>query len=217
MTPRQTFTFTGVLGGFAGGQNVIYETANGTFVTLGFQSVNGVESYATVPPSAVQSGDFYLFDGFTSNLPNSGPVEEDTEIVQVTTTAGPITLTAPRIFLFFGPTPAPLPTFDFTYSGFPPGLSSGVQQARISWSPTTTTTNAITIMTTPSFQNGTTMLSIPDLTSLAGFLAPAPSGTKVSWIAEIFASSGQPFPAALIPDKPGQGALVQNAGSYTEP
>jgi hypothetical protein len=126
-------------------------------------------------------------------------------------------MTSPAALAFAGPMPAALPTFNFSYSGFPTGLSTGVQQARISWTPTATTRNSITVTATPNFLNGATSLSVPDLSSLSGFVAPAASGTQVAWIVDVFGNAGQAFPAVVVPSGNGLAALVQNSGTYTQP
>jgi len=100
---------------------------------------------------------------------------------------------------------------------FPAGLSTGVEQARVSWTPTATSRNSITVTATPNFLSGATSLSVPDLSSLSGFLAPAISGTQVAWDVEIFGSAGQAFPAVAIPPANGLAGLVENRGTYTQP
>lgn len=214
--PSQTFTLSGVPAGFVGGPFVEYHTAGGTSIALNFHSANNSASYAIVPGAAAQNGDFYLFSGTALSLPPS-TFHQSMQIIQRTTTGGAVTLTSPAALVFAGPMPAALPSFNFSYSGFPAGLSTGVQQARISWTPTTTTRNSITVTATPNFLNGASGLSVPDLSSLGGFLAPAVSGSQVAWDVDIFGNAGQAFPAVVIPSANGLAGLVENGGTYTQP
>lgn len=215
-TPLQTFTLSGVPAGFVGGPFVEYRTASGTSIALNFQGANNSTSYAIVPGAAAQNGDFYLFIGAALSLPPS-TLHQSMQIIQRTATGGAATLTSPAALMFAGPTPAALPSFNFSYSGFPTGLSTGVQQARISWAPTATSRDSITVTATPNFLNGATSLNVPDLSALSGFLAPAISGTQVAWDVEIFGNAGQAFPAVAIPPANGLAGLVENRGTYTQP
>jgi hypothetical protein len=72
-------------------------------------------------------------------------------------------------------------------------------------------------MATANFQNGATALTIPDLTPLSGFFTPAPSGTKVSWIADIFGGTAQEFIFSVNPPANGSISFVENRGSYIQP
>jgi hypothetical protein len=58
--------------------------------------------------------------------------------------------------------------------------------ALLIWPTGTTSRNIISVIATANFQNGATTLTIPDLTALSGFFAPATSGTQVSWFGDIF-------------------------------
>jgi hypothetical protein len=213
-TSSQILTLNGVPTGFVGGPFVEYHTAGGTSIVLNFQGANDSTSYAVVP--AAENGDFYLFLGIASSLPPS-TLHQSMEIIQRTTTGGAVTMTSPAALAFAGPVPAALPSFNFNYSGFPTGLSTGVQQARISWTPTATARNSNTVTATPNFLNGATSLSVPDLSSLSGFVAPAASGTQVAWNVDVFGNAGQAFPAVAVPSGNGLAALVQNSGTYTQP
>jgi len=72
--------------------------------------------------------------------------------------------------------------------------------------------DSITMTATANYQNGSTAMSIPDLSSLTGFLASVPSGTTVDWTAEY--SQGDPN---LTTPPSGSIQSVSNSGSYTEP
>lgn len=215
-TSLQTFALSGVPAGFLGGPFVEYHTAGGTSIALNFQGANNSTSYAIVPGAAAQDGDFYLFIGIALTLPPS-TLRQSMQIIERTTTSGAVTLTSPTPLVFAGPMPAALPSFNFSYSGFPTGLPTGVQQARISWTPTPTSRDSITVTATPNFLSGATSLSVPDLSSLSGFLAPAISGTQVAWDVEIFGNAGQAFPEVATPPPNGLAGLVENRGTFTQP
>lgn len=192
-----------------------YHTANGAVFSLasGFE-FGQPATYPAVPAAAVQSGDFYLFTTNTSNIP---AFTQQVGTTQTTTSGGgPVTLTLPALWTYSGPTASALPTFTFNYSGFS-GLPAVSYTAFLSWSTGTTSRNIINATATANFQNGATTVTIPDLTSLNGFFAPAPSGTVVSWIAEIDGGTAQQFIFAVNPPSNGSVSFVQNRGSYTEP
>jgi len=117
---------------------------------------------------------------------------------------------------YAGPTAAALPTFNFAYSGFS-GMSNIYQEASIGWTQGqlgqgSLEFNEIMITATANYQNGSTAMSIPDLSNLTGFLAPATSGTTVGWNAGV--SQGGPL---LTSPPSGTIQSVGNSGSYTEP
>jgi hypothetical protein len=90
------------------------------------------------------------------------------------------------------PVGAAFPSFNVNYTSFS-GNSVIADRALISWGQTTSTAYRIGVSATEAFQNGSTDLAIPDLTSIPGFLAPAPSGTAVSWLVSV--SGGSFFPS----------------------
>jgi hypothetical protein len=104
-----------------------------------------------------------------------------------------------------------LPAFDFIYSGFT--QSSEVNEsASISWGLPLTTQIAITA--SANYQNGSTTLAIPDLSAVAGFTAPPPSGTLVVWIGLIEQNDeGAQQAGAVNPMMTG----VENSGFYMVP
>jgi hypothetical protein len=70
----------------------------------------------------------------------------------------------------------------------------------------------ISMSATANYQNGSTAMSIPDLSSLTGFLATPPSGTTVRWSAGV--SQGDP---SLTSPPSGTIQRANNSGSYAEP
>jgi hypothetical protein len=168
-----------------------------------------------MPGGAVHAGDFYLYDVGASDTATHNSV---VAFLQTTTSGGgSFSAALPQPWSFSGPAPATFPTFTFNYAGFN-GLAGMSQQAFIEWSTAPGSFSSIGTVATASFQSGAATLSIPNLTSIPGFLPPAISGTTVSWTADI---SGGPGPslAFRLSVQPANGSisLVQNRGNYTEP
>jgi hypothetical protein len=215
-TVPQTIAFDNVPNGYSlGGRTVVYNTAGGAFVQLELNDLGGpLTQYLAMPSGTYQSGDYYEFNVEASNAAGNASVSID----KYTSSAGPQSFTFPAPLSYAGPTPAPLPTFNFAYSGFS-GMSNISQQAAIYWGvgtwgsfPIPADLDSITMTATANYQNGSTAMSIPDLSSLTGFLAPVPSGTTVDWTAEF--SQGAPF---LTTPPSGTIQSVSNYGAYTEP
>ncbi|HLH08684.1 MAG TPA: hypothetical protein VKW78_15705 [Terriglobales bacterium] len=212
LTANQSFAVTNIPSGFVTppAASVEYYTANGTYILL---DNNSATQYPAVPAAAKQSGDFYLFEANTSDTATHNSA---VGITQTNTTGGSATIALPTQWTYSGPTPAKLPTFTFAYSGYS-GLADVAQQAEIEWAPTPTTLTTITVTATTNAQNGATTLAIPDLSSISGFSASAPSGTNVYWVAAIYGGSAEEF--SFYPNPPSNGSLafVQNRGNYTQP
>jgi hypothetical protein len=190
---------------------VEYFTANGTQILL---DNNSATSYPAVPTAAAQSGDFYFY---SSNTVDTATHNSSVAITQTTTTGGgPATITLPAPWSFAGPAAATFPTFTFTYTGFN-SLAAVSQQGEIEWAPTASTLNTITVTATSSFQSGATTITIPNLTSLPGFIAPAPSGTSIHWVADVFGGTVQEFAAAATLSPNASISSVQNQGNFTQP
>ena len=212
-TVQQTITYNNVPNGYSPvGGNVTYYTADGTFVPLALGSIPAATQYMAMPSGTYQSGDYYYFAVGAS--PATGL--EGVSVTRYTSSAGPQSFTFPAPLSYAGPTPAALPTFNFAYSGFS-GMSNVSQQAGLSWSLGQVALgnldlDFINVTATSNYQNGSTSISIPDLSSLTGFLAPASSGTTVSWNAAVV--QGDPF---LTTPPSGTIQEVVNSGTYTEP
>jgi hypothetical protein len=212
-TTPQTLNVTNVPAGFVTppAAAVEYLTANGTSILL---DNNSATSYPAVPTAATQSGDFYLYE---SNSTDTATHNSAVGVTQTTTTGGgTATISLPAPWSFAGPAAAAFPTFTFSYTGFS-GLAAISDQAEIEWAPTATTLNTIQITATSSFLSGTNTLAIPDLTALAGFIATAPHGQNVFWVADINGGTAQVF--TFFANLPANGSLsfVQNRGMFTEP
>jgi hypothetical protein len=207
-TTTQSITATGLPAGFNSPSTYAgYQTSNGTFFGLG--SVSG--QYAVVPSSTAQSGDFYLFTaGASSNVINNE--SQNVYAYQSTPTPGAISLTLPAPLGYSSPAAAALPSFDLAYAGFS-GASVVADWAQLNWQ-TSGIDYQINVTATSAFQNGLTTLTVPDLSSVSGFIAPAASGTSIGWFSGVYGGSYLPF----IPT-PSTGTLgyVWNEGQYTEP
>jgi hypothetical protein len=221
VTTTQPVTVTNAPAGFNLGPAwlVNYESANGLFFGLG-NNANLGSQYHVVPAALAQPGDFYRYDSFARDQ-NSDWVG----MMQTTSQGGgAVSLALPAPWIYSGPAPATLPTFSLNYSGFP----ATVEYAKIEWPPTPHVTHTqVTVTATANFQNGATTITVPDLSSLSGFLAPAPSGTNVSWTAAVFGGtmpgiqvipSQEGSNAALVPfvmSSNGSITFVQTQGTYT--
>ncbi|MGA7832238.1 MAG: hypothetical protein WCA21_14870 [Terracidiphilus sp.] len=213
-TVPQTITYNNVPNGYSpSGGEVNYITADGTWVPLALGTMPAATQYMVMPSGTYQSGDYYEFKVEADNAAGNGSVSVD----KYSSSAGPQSFTFPAPFSYAGPAAAALPRFNFTYSGFS-GMSNISQQAAIYWGEgiwafgIPADLDSITVTATANYQNGSTAMSIPDLSSLTGFLAPATSGTTVDWTAEY--SQGDPN---LTTPPSGSIQSVSNSGNYTEP
>jgi hypothetical protein len=213
VTPIQPITVSGLPAGFAAPKAFVnYHNASGTLIPL----YNGpATQYRAMPAAATESGDFYLYDIGASDLTTGNSL---VAVIQTTTSGGgPLTINLPQPWSFSGPMPAALPTFNFNYTGFN-GLAGGYQQAALTWFTSSSNASGIGMIATNSYQSGATTLTIPNLTSIPGFLPPPVSGASVSWAAGISGGSG-PSLAFSFGQQPANGSisLVQNKGTYVEP
>jgi hypothetical protein len=193
--------------------SVAFITANGTGLLLTNSSVSSTnpQPYQALPTAATVSTDFYLYESSTSDTATHN---QSLGITTTTTSGGgAFSLALPTPWSFAGPAPAKFPTFTFIYSGFT-GLAATADQGSIQWATGATTSNQIIVLATANFQSGTTTVVIPDLTSLAGFIKPAASGTAINWVADIFGGTTQ-----VVANPPANSSLqfVQNSGTFTQP
>jgi hypothetical protein len=207
-TVSQPVTFKNIPDGFTTeALGVDYQAADGLY--FDYISDNPPTQYQAMPSSIFQTGDFYAFDAVAKNATTSQTVYVST----FTSTGGPQSFTFPAPWSYSGPTPLPLPTFNFVYSGF---TGSTGQEASIEWSvsPTqgTYVFDSIDLNATANYQNGATSMTIPDLSGITGFLASPASGTGVSWTAAI----GQGNPFAKTPPS-GSESGVTTTGGYNVP
>lgn len=211
VTP-QTITYNSTPAGYSiSSPVVIYETASGPPITLDLFGPTG--QYLAVPSAAYQSGDYYLFSVSAGSIAGNGADGAGTlvGVEDFTATAGPQTFTFPAPWTYSSPTASPLPTFSFAYSGFS-GMSTVSDFANVTWSQGNTSLNEITITATVNYQNGSTSMTVPDLSSLSGFLSQKSSSGTVSWTAEVT----QGYPTGTNPPL-GTIQYVANTGTYTLP
>lgn len=205
-TSPEPITYNSVPTGYSAPSALVAYEMGGT---SGFLAANqATTQYPVVPAGAVQSGDYYAFTAFAHN---SSTPSEMVEVVS-NTSGGPVSLTFPTPWTYAGPTPAALPTFNYVYTGFS-GKTDVIQSAILTWSIGTSLNDSL-IVTTANYQNGSTSLTFPDLSSVAGFLASPAQGTTVAWAAAIW-QGGSGILQPATPNSTRVGAV--NAGSYTEP
>jgi hypothetical protein len=207
----QTITYNNVPTGYLlSSPLVIYQTAGGASILLDLNGPPG--QYLALPSAAYQSGDSYLFSAEAVSLAGNQSLGGGTSVGVETfsSSGGPQTLTFPAPWSYAGPTPAALPTFNFTYSGFS-GPSNVSQAAIITWYQATSSINQISMTATANYQSGSTSMTIPDLSNLTGFLTPQASGT-IYWTALL--NQGN-----LVGANPPSGTTqsVSNYGTYALP
>jgi len=166
--------------------------------------------YPALPASAMESGDYYVFNSYASN---AGNIVSGVIVTQTSVTALPLNVTFPAAWFYAGPPVAALPTFNFAYSGFS-GATDVYNSVILSWMMNSSNEQAFEVTATANFLNGSTLLTVPDLSSLPGFPAPPASGTSVLWEAEISHST-----SPLLQPMPMNGTVssVSNAGWLTVP
>lgn len=209
-TTPQAITYNNVPSGFKSPSTYVTLGMGGTAQSYTYAS-DATTQYLALPASATEKGDVYFLDAnvASANLPSGVNAE-------TISSGGPVSFTFPVAWSYAGPTPAALPTFTMGYTGFT-GQANVFQNAWIFWnsgSGSSAATENIQVEATDNYQNGSTTLAIPDLSGVAGFLAPAASGTHVEWIVGMQQQSW-----GLTSQAPQNGTLsaVTNSGEYTVP
>lgn len=204
-TTTAAITYNDVPPGFAAPSTIaLYQMAGGGAFLISDAATN---QYPVLPPGAVESGDSYAFDSLALN-----GLQGVSSLVYASA-GGPVSFTFPAPWTYAGPTPAALPTLDFTYTGFA-GKSGVSEAADINWSTGTNSQNIVSTVATASSQGTATALAIPDLSGITGFLAKPPSGTQVVWVGEISQNS---WGALQTAPANATASIVQNGGVYTVP
>jgi hypothetical protein len=176
----------------------------------GFSFGNYTTEFPVLPAGAVVSGDYY--EAFAM-AKNSAKPTEMMILGKSFTSAGPLSFSFPPPWSYAGPQPAIRPTFDFNYSGF--SSKTGTYMAAYTdWTISTTGIYEVYLVASANYLNGANSLSVPDLSGLAGFIAPPPSGTNVNWVALIAQDS-----AGIARPMSANSTIttVENGGSYTVP
>jgi hypothetical protein len=208
-TTLQPITLNNVPAGFTPFTSVDFHTATGTSIFM--LNLDSSIAYAALPASAVQAGDFYFFNN--GAIDTAGQTLAGT-LLTSTSGGGPITFIIPPPESFPGPTPAPFPTFTFGPIGN--GIQESAVQAQINWG-FSNTSNHITVTATGTSQNGAATLTVPNLSSLPGFLARPLPGTGVFWTARKYDGSVHNFVLSATMPPNGSVVLTQNQGSYVVP
>ena len=220
-TTPQSITVNGVPSGYVtpATANVLYVTAGGTIFYL---STNATTQYLAVPSAAVAAGDFYSFE------PNSDDVSTDTAFVGANVdspSGGSVTLALPAAWSYAGPTAALLPTFNFSYSGFSSDAAI-TYESELEWQTSQANFDTVSVAATGNYLGSSTSVAVPNLSALTGFVAPAPAGTFVTWVAYIWGGGWTPdlwdggaqgFPSYTSPPSSGSISFVKKIGNFTQP
>ncbi len=195
-TTPEAITYNNVPSGFAAPTLVAaFDPAGQDFgIAL---ALGATSQYPALPAGMVQSGDTYDIEAWTNGGQTGNILGGQTLLVLSTfTSGGPVSITFPAPWTYNGPTPAKLPTLDFTYNGFA-GKAGVSDSAALYWFPSSTVQREIQISASENYQNGSTSLTFPDLSGLPGFLADPASGSQVTWAAIIDQSSAGVFGGLL--------------------
>lgn len=207
-TTPEAITYSNVPSGFL----TPYTTANLEMSGAGSLVVDtaATTQYPALPASAMESGDYYIFNSVTSN---AGNIVAGVYVTQTSATAVPLNVKFPAPWFYAGPPPAALPTFDLGYSGFS-GAAGASDSVILTWMPDSSDERGLQVTATANFLNGSTSLATPDLSVLPGFPASPASGTSVLWEAGISHTT-----SPLLQPMPTNGTVtsVSNAGWLTVP
>lgn len=210
-TTMQTMNILNVPSGFsAPAASVEYVTSGGTGFAL---DGSATTQYPVVPAAYVASGDFYSFQAIAGDTATHST---SVGVMQNATGGGVASLSLPTPWSYTGPTPAALPTFDYSYSGFG-GMGAVAQQAEIEWNPSTKSLYSLTVIATGNYQAGSSSITIPDLTSVSGFLPSASSGSDVYWVASVWGGTTPVFDYLSAPPASGSLSFVEQSGIFTAP
>ena len=200
-------TVDNIPAGFTNTITAYYVTAGGTAVGI---NGNNVASYALVAATVVAAGDYYAVTAEALDASTTHAVG----VVHSSSTPQSLTLSLPPPLSYAGPTAAARPTFATTYSGFS-GSGTTSLTGILSW--TAAGVNDGIVVTT-NYTGNSGQVTVPDLSSVPGFLAPPASGTSVSWGALVSWQSS-PYLVLIAPlppnDEAAQFAIA--TGTYLEP
>jgi hypothetical protein len=202
-TTLQTATFSNApAGANLFGVNAAFFTGSGAYVDLTLS--HSPNQFLVMPSGTAQSGDYYLIGEQASSNGSAVGVQ------LYTSSTGSVALSFPAAWSYAGPAAAKLPTFHFTYPGFA-GLSNLTRSASIVWNQGDSV-SLISVVATAEYQGQSTSMTIPDLSTIPGFVTPAASGTYIEWNAEILQGLQT---VATTPS--GTLQNVSNSGTYIEP
>jgi hypothetical protein len=213
-TIAEPITFDNIPQGYFAPETSASVVPVGEQIGYTLNQVTGNE-YQGLPASMAQSGDQYSLSTFSSLSVDIGPDLFADSFVgeqQQFTGEGPATVTFPPPWTFSGPSPAPLPTLDVSYSGFS-GQSGVGYLGSISWVSLEGAQDSYfyQVTATSSFMNGATTLQLPDLSNIPGFEADPVSMETIQWSAEVFQSdAGLQFDSSANAKE----FIVGSAGEY---
>jgi hypothetical protein len=207
----QTATYSNLPSGYSAAAPIVNFTSSGG-ATIGLDASGPAMQYMAMPSASVQAGDYYQFTVQAEDATLTGNVTVET----YTSTGGEQSFTFPATWPYAGPTAAALPTIDYTtYTAFA-GMPYISMNSDLLWYVGSLAQgysyNAIRLLTTANFQNGSTSVPFPDLSAVTGFLTPPPSGASVQWGATIW--HGDPF---LTTPPSGTTQSVSTSGTYLVP
>ena len=208
-TTPEPITYNNVSSGFSSPHTYVWLGMGGTALASTYAS-DATTQYLALPASATETGDVYVLDASaaSANLPSA----VNTEVIS---SGGPVSFTFPAAWSYAGPTAAASPSFIMDYTGFS-GKANVAQNAWIFWKPGNGggSTENIQVEATANYQNGSTTLAIPDLSSVGGFFASPSSGTVVEWNVwmqqQSWGLTSQVPPNATLNE-------VSNSGQYSVP
>jgi hypothetical protein len=182
-----------------------YRTVNGTVIPLQVQST---ATYGAVSPGNTFGGDMYEFQAIGQR------VNAAVGTTNFTPVGSSVSLNLPAPWIYAGPVPSQYPSFSYAYSGLS-GSAMLSYYAQVSWQSVSLATNSIGVFATPAYLGTLTTVTIPNLSAVPGFVPVAPSGTLITWLAQIYGGS---FPAYTFPP-PSTAAIsfAQQNGVYTQP
>jgi hypothetical protein len=189
-TTPQLITYENVPFGYSTGITAGYVPAGGApSIALVANWSSSPAVYPAVPASIASAGGFYSFDATADGplVSNGGSVS-----VQMANNGGPISVSFPPPWSYSGPTPAALPTFDYSGHAGTSGTNGVSRDAQMTWwTSNESVVNTYFMEATANAMNGGATLTMLDLSGFSGFLAPPASGTIVSWYASINQSNYQ--------------------------
>src|SRR5262249_45045055 len=187
-----------------------YVTPNGSYAIGMGPDPFRPTGYSVAPATQVQPGDYYLVHLIVGS---ASPANRSVSTTQYLRTAAAVSLALPSPWAVTPPTPAPLPTFTFDYTGLA-DQPAVADNASISWSQGSASFG-INVVATANHQNGVTALTMPDLTALPGFFSLAPPGTTISWGASTWGGTAQFYVGTTV--IPQTISRATGFGSYTQP
>jgi len=214
-TTLQPITFSNPMngGGTLNSTASYFLTGGGIPIPLG---QGNSSEYAVVPATVAQTSGIYVIEMVDSESASSGTSVGTKSVITTVTsnTGGPVAVAFSDAWTFSAPTPAALPTIDTSYSGFA-GKSPVIQSAGINWTSSASSVDNYSVTATQNYQNGSTSITLPNLSTIQGFLAAPSTGTTVSWSAAVVEGEiGNPT-QGYVANASTEG--VANSGTYAVP